>query len=248
MDTGKVDQLCRDTIQHLQYTHPEYTYGFEAPVHIFGQGNDVPSTNNNERASVRHTDGTEYVPTTYDSYTIPAQTSALPYTTSVSQTKELNPRRRFSQMTNPYPSNALPTPPLCTPLQSSNPPSTLLDPPFPHCTIHPPSTPVSTSTRLNVSQINPLHTGTIPHTSPDQLTRLTHLLDLIDAHGFESLDALAITYYTTSFPAGHPLRTAQSLSRRRYLRQLLGAIQESAKEWGEDEVRGWREGVLGGGV
>ncbi|KFY43883.1 hypothetical protein V494_01759 [Pseudogymnoascus sp. VKM F-4513 (FW-928)] len=241
INSDKFDDLCRDTAQRPQDAHTEYTYGFEAPAPVsFSQRSSTAPSNNNSHASVRLRKDKAYIPTTYNAHTRRSRTPTLPYTTSDLQTKG----HQFSQAMNLYPSNALPTPPLCTPLQSSNPPSTLSDPPsFPHCAFHPPSTPVSTTS--NILKINPPH-ATITHTPSDQLTRLSHLLDLIDAHGFDSLDALAITYYTTSFPSGHPLRAAQSLSRRRYLRQLLGALQESVGEWGEDEGRGWREGVLGG--
>lgn len=78
----------------------------------------------------------------------------------------------------------------------------------------------------------------------DEVTRLERVLEVIDEAGFESVDSMVTAYYTSDFPLGSSVRSAQALSKKRHLRRLLAALHESSKGWEAQELQNYREGVM----
>ncbi|KAI0378052.1 hypothetical protein F5Y04DRAFT_166353 [Hypomontagnella monticulosa] len=78
----------------------------------------------------------------------------------------------------------------------------------------------------------------------DELSRLEKVLEAIDEAGFDSLDSMIAAYYTSEFPHGTPIHSAQALSKKRHLRRLLAALHESAKNWDAQESQNFREGIM----
>ncbi|KAI1379246.1 hypothetical protein F4677DRAFT_442972 [Hypoxylon crocopeplum] len=106
--------------------------------------------------------------------------------------------------------------------------------PFAHClfqsTVPMPSTPRAVSLQHNLNN--------------DQVSRFKKVLEAIDDAGFDSLDSMAAAYYTSVFPTGSPVHSAQALSKKRHLKRLLTTLHESAKTWDEQETQNFREGIM----
>ncbi|RYP33539.1 hypothetical protein DL767_004714 [Monosporascus sp. MG133] len=62
--------------------------------------------------------------------------------------------------------------------------------------------------------------------------------------GFDSLEAMVISYYTHDFDKNSTVGQAQRLSRKRHIRTLISALSHSARHWVEDEAYPLREEIL----
>ncbi|KAI0841882.1 hypothetical protein F5Y06DRAFT_258440 [Hypoxylon sp. FL0890] len=80
--------------------------------------------------------------------------------------------------------------------------------------------------------------------SEDEVSRFERVLEAIDEAGFDSVDSMTAAYYTSVFPHGSPVHSAQCLSKKRHLRRLLSALHESAKNWDAQELQNFREGIM----
>ncbi|KAJ8130249.1 hypothetical protein O1611_g3380 [Lasiodiplodia mahajangana] len=76
------------------------------------------------------------------------------------------------------------------------------------------------------------------------LAGLERVLEVIEEAGFDGVDSMTTAYYTTRFPPGSSLHSAQATSRRRHLKRLLNALHESAKSWDPQEAQSFREGIM----
>ncbi|KAI0123395.1 hypothetical protein BJ170DRAFT_687402 [Xylariales sp. AK1849] len=61
--------------------------------------------------------------------------------------------------------------------------------------------------------------------------RLERVLNVVEDTGFDSIDSMALTYYTSEFSEDSTIHPMQSVSRTRRLRVLLSALQNSYKSW-----------------
>lgn len=142
-----------------------------------------------------------------------------------------------TQVTNPSSGNTFSTQPLYVVVPSPGPGSTSL-----------------------VASANPFQGYLIQSTAPrpssppaeysrrgpkeDETSRLEKVLEAIDEAGFDSLDSMVAVYYTSEFPCGSPIHSAQALSKKRHLRRLLATLHESAKNWDAQELQNFREGIM----
>lgn len=74
--------------------------------------------------------------------------------------------------------------------------------------------------------------------------RLEQVLEAIDDAGFDSVESMTAAYYSSTFPAGSPLASAQALSKKRHLKRMLLALYESSKSWDAQECHNYREGIM----
>lgn len=73
---------------------------------------------------------------------------------------------------------------------------------------------------------------------------LESIMDGIFEMGFDSLEEMVIAYYTRDFDESSTIGQAQRLSRKRHVRALISAMNDSARSWTEDEASPLQEEVL----
>ena len=99
-------------------------------------------------------------------------------------------------------------------------------------------TPVSTD-------LNPTAKPVSPWSSTHSLeSRFEHILDAVEEAGFDSIESMAVEYYSASFQPDAMPHWAQSHSRSRSLRRFLAALYDSARGWSREDARGYREEIL----
>jgi len=70
------------------------------------------------------------------------------------------------------------------------------------------------------------------------------IIDIVEEAGFDSIDSMVSCYYTTKFSPNSLCASAQTLSRRRYLRKFLEDLRHHAKGWDVGEAHGYQEGIM----
>ncbi|KAG7289995.1 hypothetical protein NEMBOFW57_006374 [Staphylotrichum longicolle] len=110
---------------------------------------------------------------------------------------------------------------------------------FHHTTEGPPNTTTTTTTTTN--------TATATRTSspaPSLDERLTTILAHLHQVGFDSFDALAAAYYSSSLPEPSRLASEQRLSRNRRLPRVMAEIFRAAAGWSTWERAGVNQEVI----
>lgn len=74
--------------------------------------------------------------------------------------------------------------------------------------------------------------------------RLERVLNIVEDTGFDSIDSMASTYYTSEFSEGSIIHPMQSVSRKRRLRVLLSALHTSYKSWSGRERSAYTEEIV----
>ena len=75
-------------------------------------------------------------------------------------------------------------------------------------------------------------------------TRIERVLESLRRAGFQGFEQFAIQYFTADLDEDSPAFTAQSLSRSRYLRELLAALSRNAQNWSTREAQGFRDEIV----
>jgi len=96
----------------------------------------------------------------------------------------------------------------------------------------------------SLGSFSQIDTNRASHENENVASRLKIVLDAIDNAGFDSMESMAVAYYSSNFPAGSPVKSAQSISKKRHIRKLLTALHQSSKTWDVQEVQGYREGIM----
>jgi hypothetical protein len=74
--------------------------------------------------------------------------------------------------------------------------------------------------------------------------RMERILDVVEEMRFENMDAMMSAYYTSKFKKDTLANWAQSTSRSRRIRKFLTELEQSAQDWSEGEVQGYREATV----
>ncbi|WQF82590.1 hypothetical protein CDEST_07604 [Colletotrichum destructivum] len=75
-------------------------------------------------------------------------------------------------------------------------------------------------------------------------SRLERVLHIVEDNGFDSIDSMTSTYYTSELSEDCFLRPMQATSRTRRLRSLLSDLQASHKSWTERERSAYAEEMV----
>ena len=75
-------------------------------------------------------------------------------------------------------------------------------------------------------------------------SRVEQVLHSISEAGFNGLEDFVIQYFTADFHEDSSILTAQSLSRSRYLRELIAAVSSSSRNWSNREAQGLRDEII----
>jgi hypothetical protein len=74
--------------------------------------------------------------------------------------------------------------------------------------------------------------------------RLERVLNTVEDTGFDGIDSMTSTYYTSEFSDDSIIHPMQSASRTRHLRVLLAALQASYKSWSERARGAYTEQII----
>lgn len=69
-------------------------------------------------------------------------------------------------------------------------------------------------------------------------------MHIVEDNGFDSIDSMTSTYYTSELSEDSFLRPMQATSRTRRLRSLLSDLQASHKSWTERERSAYAEEMV----
>ncbi|MCJ1252139.1 hypothetical protein MMC30_009377, partial [Trapelia coarctata] len=95
------------------------------------------------------------------------------------------------------------------------------------------------------ANLSPIARSTTTWPSTQSLeSRFEGILDAVEEAGFDSIESMAVEYYSANFKPDAMPHWAQSHSRSRSLRRLLAALYDSARDWSREDARGYREEIL----
>lgn len=83
-----------------------------------------------------------------------------------------------------------------------------------------------------------------PAASSNDTTRMNFVLGAVKMAGFETLDAMLTSFYTTRFEKHSDAEVAQRASRSRHLSRTLAALFESSRSWTMWESRSYHQEIL----
>ncbi|KFY93956.1 hypothetical protein V500_03467 [Pseudogymnoascus sp. VKM F-4518 (FW-2643)] len=74
--------------------------------------------------------------------------------------------------------------------------------------------------------------------------RMERIMGVVKEMNFDNMDAMISAYYTSKFKEDTLANWAQSTSRSRRIRKFLTELEQSAQDWSESEVQGYREATV----
>ncbi|OTA93883.1 hypothetical protein M434DRAFT_395258 [Hypoxylon sp. CO27-5] len=231
--------------RHPQTGHSGYGYDYEAMSQIpFGNSNGPLSTDINQVSANQLGKGTSSYKIGYKGQTrnrhnsVASHVSASPRSSHSNSSRWPSQNMSTSPNNNPELGNTFSTTPLyvVVPSQNSSSNSTAI--------MANGNPPTSYFFQPNGSISTPPSDISQHSCSEDEVSRFERVLEAIDEAGFDSVDSMTAAYYSSIFPYGSPVHSAQTLSKKRHLKRLLAALHESAKNWDAQELQNFREGIM----